>query len=407
MGSWKYEGFTRDGKKESGAIQATNEREARKLLRIKGVRPKKLTPPSWLEFDITEYLVEKGVLAQFGTKEIIVFTKQLSIMIDAGVPVVQALEILFRQQQNPSLKLVIKRVAHDVKEGKSISESMADNKGFSNLYVSLIKVGEVGGVLDKILNKLCSHMENQEKVKAKVKSAMTYPVIVVAIGTIIVWGMMVFVVPQFVGMLKDTGQETPFITQLVVDTSEFIGSYSIHMIVGLVVALAFFKAWIKEPSGKFIFDRIMMKLPLLGGIVIKGNLTSFARTLATMMGAGVSLIDSLDVCMEIVDNGVIVQDLEKVKKKIIQGKTLTDPLSKIEYFPAMVVEMVSVGEQTGKLDEMLEKCSSVFEDEINGLVDNMSKMIEPLIIVVLGSIIAIVLIAMYLPIFMSAGGGGV
>ena len=405
MGAWKYEGFNREGKRESGAIQAPNEREARKLLRIKGVRPKKLTPPSWLEFDITEYLVEKGLVAQFGVKDIVVFTKQLSIMINAGVPIIQALEILYKQQPNPSLKIVIKRVAQDVKEGKTISEALSEHKGFSNLYVNLIRVGEVGGVLDQVLDKLCAHMDNQEKVKAKVKSAMTYPVIVVFVGVVIVWGMLVFVVPQFVGMLKDTGQEPPWITQMVIDISNFIGSYSIHMFVGCIVLFAFFKAWVKEPSGKFVFDRVMMKMPLLGGIVIKGNLASFARTLSTMMGAGVSLIDSLNVCIEIIDNGIIVQDLEKVKKQVIQGKTLTDPLKRIDYFPAMVVEMVNVGEQTGKIDEMLEKCSSVFEDEINGLVETMSKMIEPLIIVVLGSIIAVVLIAMYLPIFMSAGGG--
>ncbi len=405
MGTWRYEGLNKDGKSEAGALQAATEREARKILRAKGIRPKKLNPPSWLEFDITEYLVEKGLTAPFGNKELVVFTKQLAIMIDAGVPIIQSLEILFKQQKHPVLKQAIKKIASDVGEGKTIAESMATQKGFGNLYTNLVKAGETGGILDKILNKLSVHMDKQEKIKAQIKSAMTYPAIVVLVGIGVIWGMMVFVVPQFVGMLADTGQEPPAITQFVIDTSEFMSNYTIYMLPGFIMVLVILNAWIKQPSGKFVFDRFMMRLPVFGGIIIKGNLASFARTLATMLGSGVSLVDALDICIDTVDNGVIVKDLKEVKRKIVEGKTLAGPLAKIEYFPDMVTQMVNVGEQTGQIDNMLEKCADVFEDEVNELIGGMTKMIEPVIIVVLGGIIATILVAMYLPMFMSAGGG--
>lgn len=234
---------------------------------------------------------------------------------------------------------------------------------------------------------------------------MTYPVIVCIIGAAVVWGLMVFVVPQFVGMLKDTGQAIPAVTQLVIDVSDFLGNYSIYMVPGALFGGIIIKSYVGTPSGKVVYDNLFMKLPIFGEIVIKGNLASFSRTLATMLGSGVSLIDALDICIDTIDNGVIGKDLTGVKKKVVEGKTLTEPLEAIEYFPAMVTQMVRVGEQTGQVDQMLEKVSDVFEEEVNELIGTMTKMIEPLIIVVLGGIIATILVAMYLPIFMSAGGG--
>jgi type IV pilus assembly protein PilC len=233
---------------------------------------------------------------------------------------------------------------------------------------------------------------------------MTYPVIVTLIGFLVIWGMMVFVVPQFVSMLTDTGQDVPAVTQFVIDTSDFLGSYSIYIIPALIVAFTMLNAYTKTPTGKILYDNFFMKTPIFGEIIIKGNLASFSRTLATMLGSGVSLVDALDICIDTIDNGVISHDLDGVKKKVIEGKTLTEPLEKISYFPAMVTQMVRVGEQTGQVDQMLDKVSEVFEDEVNGLIETMTKMVEPLIIVVLGGIIATILVAMYLPMFMAAGG---
>ncbi len=404
MANWRYEAINKDGRREAGTVDALNAKEVRRVLRGRGLRPKSVTPPSLLEFDIGEWMIDNGLAKAFGPKDLLTFTKQLAIMVNAGVPIIQSLEILYKQQKHPVLRKAIKKIATDVGEGKTISEAMMDQNGFSKLYCNLVKAGEAGGILDTILNKLTVHMDKQEKIKSQIKSAMTYPFIVCIIGAGVVWGLMVFVVPQFVGMLQDTGQQIPAVTQLVIDTSDFLGEYSIYMVPGAIVLGAIFNAYIKTPSGKIIYDNLFMKLPIFGEIVIKGSLASFCRTLATMLGSGVSLVDALDICIETIDNGVMAKDLTGVKKKVIEGKTLTEPLEKIEYFPAMVTQMVRVGEQTGQVDQMLEKVSDVFEEEVNELIGTMTKMIEPIIIVVLGGIIATILVAMYLPIFMSAGG---
>jgi type IV pilus assembly protein PilC len=267
----------------------------------------------------------------------------------------------------------------------------------------LVRAGEAGGILDTILKKLAVHMDKQEKTKAQIKSAMMYPSVVVGVGAIVIWAMMVFVVPQFTGMLKESNQEIPWVTQFVIDTSNFMGTYTPIMVPGAIIGMVMFLSYIKTPTGKIMWDNFSMRIPVFGGIIIKGNLSSFSNTLATLLSAGVSLIDALDICIETIDNSVIAQDLKEVKKKVTEGKTLTEPLSKITYFPELVTQMIRVGEQTGQIDEMLARVAEVFEEEVDNLVTGMTKMIEPLIIVVLGGIIATILVAMYLPMFMSAG----
>lgn len=404
MANYGWEGLNKDGQRESGTLNAVDEKEVRRTLRTKGIRVKKITPPSILEFDIGEWMVKNGMAKAFGPKELMTFTKQLAIMVNAGVPIIQSLEILFKSERNPSLKNAVKTIAVDVGEGKTLAEAMSKQKGFDKLYCNLVKAGEAGGILDDILKKLSEHMERTEKIKGQIKSAMTYPAIVLVVGLVVVWGLMTFVVPQFVDMLKDTGQEPPFITQLVIDISNFVQEYTLIGVPGLFVLTLLLQNYIKTETGKVAFDNFMMRLPVFGGIVIKGNLASFCRTMSTLLGSGVSLIDSLEICVETIDNGVVAKDLKTVRKAIEQGKTLTEPLTKIDYFPDMVSQMIRVGEQTGQVDQMLEKVADVFEDEVNDLVSNMTKLIEPFIIVFLGGLVAIVLVAMYLPIFMSAGG---
>lgn len=404
MAFYGWEGLNKDGKRDSGKVEASNEREARRILRTMGVRPKKISPPSLLEFDIGEWMVDKGIAAPFGQKELTNFTKQLSIMINAGVPIIQALEIQFKSEKHPVLKKSIKKIASGVGEGKTVSEAMASEKGFDKLYCSLVKAGEAGGILDIILTKLSVHMDKQEKTKKQIKSALSYPFVVCMVGAGVIWGMMVFVVPQFIGMLADTGQEPPFITQMVIDTSNFLAEYTLMTVPVVFIAAVFAQSYVKTPTGKKQFDMLTMKMPIFGGIVVKGNLSSFARTLATMLTSGVALIDALDICIETLDNQVISEDLKIVKKKVVEGSTLTEPLLKIDYFPDMVAQMIRVGEQTGEVDGMLEKVADVFEDEVNTLIEGATKLIEPIIIVVLGGIIATILVAMYLPMFMSAGG---
>lgn len=403
MGIYKYEGVDLGGKKVIGQIEAGSEKEVRKLLRVQNVRVKKIIPPTILEFDLGAWMVEKGFGQAVNAKDLGNFTKQLSIMISAGVPILQSLEILHRSEKNPTLKHAIKKIATDVGEGKTIAEAMQAHKCFDKLYCNLVKAGEAGGILDSILKKLAIQMEKQEKTKAQIKSAMMYPAAVVTIGTLVVWGMLVFVVPQFTSMLKDTGQELPWITQFVLDASDFLGRYTPIMVPAALVGVASLLSYIKTPTGKVAWDNFSMRLPLFGGVIIKGNLSSFASTLATLLGAGVSLIEALDICIETVDSSVIANDIREVKKKVVEGKTLTEPLSKIEYFPELVTQMIRVGEQTGQIDQMLARVAEVFESEVDALVASMTKMIEPIIIVVLGGIIATILVSMYLPMFMAAG----
>ncbi|RLA64976.1 MAG: hypothetical protein DRQ88_10025 [Epsilonproteobacteria bacterium] len=405
MGNWKWEGLNKEGKRSTGMVEATGLRDARKILRAQGVRPRKISPPSILEFDLTEWMIDQGLVAPFGTKELVVFTRQLSVMVNAGVPIIQALEIIYKSEKHPVLKRSVKSIAKEVSEGKTINEAMEHQKGFNKLYVNLVRAGETGGILDQILEKLAEHMEKQQKIKKQVKGALQYPMIVCVIGAIVIWGLMVFVVPQFVEMLEGTGQKVPGVTQFVMNTAEFLGNYSMHLVGGLILSALIFKSWLGTKVGKIAFDNFVMKLPLFGELIIKGNLATFSRTLATMLGAGITLTESLNVCIETVDNSVIAEDLGNVRDQVVQGKTFAEPLMRISYFPEMISSMVKVGEQTGNLDMMFFKVSEVFEDEVDEVIGNMTKLIEPIIIVVLGGMVATILIAMYLPIFMSAGGG--
>ena len=404
MPKFKWEGLNSSGKKARGEIQAATQQEARRFLRKKGIRPKRIIAPSILEFDLGEAMVNAGLAKPFTPKDLMQFTRQLATLINAGVPILQSLEILYKNQKNTSLKHSIKTVASEVGEGKTIADALSKQQGFSKLYCNLVKAGEAGGILDTILTKLAEHLDKAEKTKSQIKSAMSYPAIVLVVGLGVLWILMTFVVPQFQGMLADTGQETPWVTQVVIDTSDFFQAYTIYIIpifIGFVIAL---KAFISTPQGKTVFDKFMMKLPVFGGIIIKGNLSSFSRTLATMLSSGVSLIDSLEICIDTIDNSVITKDINFIRSQVIKGKNISEPLNRISYFPDMVSQMISVGESTGNLDDMLTKVANVFEEEVDELIGGMTKMIEPAIIIFLGGAVAFVMVAMYLPIFMSAGG---
>jgi type IV pilus assembly protein PilC len=405
MAKYKWEGLTKDGKKTSGELDAKSDKEVKRNLRSQGIRATRVTAPSFLEFDINEWLVEKGIAQTYGPKELSLFTKQLAIMINAGVPILQSLEILVKQEKNASFRKTIKNIMEGVATGKTIYESMSDQKGFSKLYCNLVKAGEAGGILDDILNRLAAYMDKQEKIKQTIKSAMTYPAIVCVIGIGVISGMMVFVVPMFVEMLKESNQQIPWITQLVIDISNFMKEWVLVLIPIVFVLVALFLKGIKTPEGKPLWDRFIMNAPLFGNLVIKGNLTSFTRTLSTLLSAGVPLLDSLEICIDILDNGVVAKDLRKVRTAVSEGKTLTEPLTRIKYFPEMVAQMMKIGESTGNLDQMLVKVAEIFERETEELIATITKLIEPLVLVVLGGAVAVIMVAMYLPIFMAGGGG--
>jgi type IV pilus assembly protein PilC len=404
MPKYKYFGFASDGKKIESFIEAETIRDAKKLLRRQNIRAFKIQPPAFFDADIGELLVEKGFLKPFGRAELMRFTRQLSILINAGVPILECLEILQKQEQNISLKRVIKSITMQVEEGKSLNDSMSQQQGFDKLYCALVKAGEAAGILDSILVKLAEFLEKAEKLKKQVKSALTYPAIVVFVGIIVIFGLMTFVVPQFVDILKESNQKIPWVTQVVMDVSDFFINYTLFLIALVIAGTMLFLNYIKTEQGKQEWDRFTMSAPLFGMLVIKGNLSSFTRTLATMLSAGVPIIDSLEICIDTLDNTQIAKDLTKVRKAVIEGKSITEPLARISYFPPLITQMIKVGESTGNLDQMLLKVADVFEEEVEELVANLTKLVEPIILVVLGGIIGFVLVAMYLPIFLSAGG---
>jgi type IV pilus assembly protein PilC len=402
MPNYNYEGFDSQGKKVAGTISAVDVKDVRKTLFGQRIRVTKVYLPL-SEIDWDKYLESIGMASKFDQKVLLNFTKQLAIMLSAGIPVMQALEISQKSEKNPAMKKAIRGIATSVGEGKSVAESMMLHKGFDKTYCSLVKAGEAGGMLDSILSKLANHMEKQQKIKSQIKGALMYPSIVVVVGIAVVWGMMVFMIPVFVGMLKENNTEIPAITQFVMTLSEFAVNYTIYIIPLLIVAISSFSSYIKTPSGKVFWDTTTMKLPVFGMIIIKGNLASFSSTLGTLLTAGVSLLDGLEICIETTNNGVIANDLRNVRKKILEGQTLGEPLEKIPYMPGIVTQMIKVGEQTGQIDEMLTKVAKVFEDELDELIGGMTKMIEPLIIIVLGGTIGGMLVAMYLPMFKAAG----
>lgn len=404
MPKFKYSGFTGEGKKVENSIEADSIREAKKLLRRQNIRTTKIEAPAFFEMDLGEWMVDKGLAKSYGRAELMRFTRQLSILINAGVPILECLEILYKQEQNPVLRRTVKTISMQVEEGKSLYEALSGQQGFDKLYCSLVKAGEAAGILDSILNKLAEFLEKQEKLKKQVKGALTYPVIVFAIGILVVFGLMTFVVPQFVNILQDSGQEIPWVTQTVIDISDFFRNYTVLLIAGLVASTMIFFNYIKTSQGKKQWDRFTMKAPLFGMLVIKGGLGSFTRTLATMLAAGVPIIDALEICIETLDNTQMAKDLTKVRQAVIEGKSITEPLQRISYFPPLVTQMMKVGESTGNLDAMLVKVADVFQEEVEELIGNLTKLIEPIILVVLGGMIGFVLVAMYLPIFMAAGG---
>lgn len=406
MADWNWEGFDRDGKKAFGIIQADSKEDARKLLRIRHIRVSKLNSPSVLNLDLGTWLISRGFARSVGDKTIASFTKKLSILISAGVPILKSLEILHKQEKNIILKESVRHIAADVGSGKTLSDAMSSHKQFDRLYYSLVRAGEVGGILDNILQRIATYLENQIRIKGKVKSAMLYPAVVTAVGVLLVSFLMTFVVPRFAEMLKGSGQTLPFITQAVLQISSLLRHYGIYIFSFIFILFVLFKRYIKTSLGRQFWDRFIMTMPLFGNLVIKANLASFSRTLSTLLSSGVSLIDALDTCAEALDNVVVSKDVRRVRKYITEGKTLSEPLSRIYYFPEMVSQMVKVGESTGKLDEMLAKVADVFDEEVEDMVANLTKLIEPLILLVLGGIVAIILLAMYLPIFMTSGAMG-
>jgi len=333
-------------------------------------------------------------------KRVAIFTRQFSVMLDAGLPLVQCLEILGEQEEDRNFREIIQQVRTDVESGSSLADSMRKHpKAFNNLYVSMIAAGEAGGILDIILQRLATYIEKVVRLNNQVKSALIYPVtiIVIAVGVvaIILWK----VIPVFAQLFAGLGGELPFLTRMVVGASNFLVRYFIFIAIAIVLAWLAFKRWYKTESGRRVVDGLTLKLPVVGMLVRKIAVARFCRTLATLTSSGVPILDGLEITAKTSGNAIVEDAIMAVRKAVEEGKTISGPLAETKVFPPMVVQMVNVGEQTGALDQMLSKIADFYEEEVDTAVAGLMKLLEPVMIVILGGIIGTIVTAMYLPMY--------
>jgi type IV pilus assembly protein PilC len=338
------------------------------------------------------------------TKDILVFTRQFSVMIDAGLPLVQALDIIGTQADNAAFRKVLMTVKGRVEAGSTFADALAEHpKVFDELFVQLVRAGEIGGILDTILQRLGAYIEKNEKLKRRVKGAMVYPAIVLTVAVAVVMILIAFVVPTFEKMFKDFGGALPAATQFLVDLSKGFRHYW-FLFLGIPAAfLIAFKAAVSKGKGQEIWHDVTLKLPVFGPVIRKVSVARFTRTLGTMLSSGVPILDALEIVAKSSGNKTIEKAIMTVRTKIAEGKNIAGPLAETKVFPAMVVQMIGVGEATGAMDQMLSKIADFYDDEVDVAVAALTSMIEPLMMVFLGGTVGYFMIAMYLPIFSMAG----
>jgi type IV pilus assembly protein PilC len=394
MPNFKYEGQNRQGQKISGTVTLPNEAEVRVFLRQQGVRPTSIEGEGLFNKDLKFF--QKGVT----DAEVSIMTRQLAVMVGSGVPLMQAIDILQTGEKNPTLKKTLQDIQESISGGSPLWEAMAKHKKiFSHLYIYLVRAGETGGALDLILNRLAKYLDDYVKLVRMVKGAMIYPAAVLSVGALVTLGLLTFVVPQFEQMITASGGKLPFLTLVVITISHFCSNNFVFIFGGIAGGVIAFQKWRKSDEGKKQWDRIVLASPLFGDLVKKSATARFSRTLGTMLTSGVNLIDAIEICKMTIDNSVIEEALGKVREEISSGKTIALPLAQSKIFPSMVIQMINVGENTGTLDQMLLKIAEFYEAEVEVVVSNLSKLIEPLVLVLLGGIVAFILIAMYLPVF--------
>lgn len=402
MPVYKWVAVTRKGRTIKGEIEAADEKIAALQLKRRNLTIKKLKPKPKDLFENVSFLQPKVT-----KKDIVIFTRQFSTMIDAGLPLVQGLTILAEQTDNRTFKKILKQVTKDVEGGSTLAEALKKHPDvFDDLFVNLVAAGEMGGILDTILQRLATYIEKAEKLRAKIKGAMTYPAVVMGIAIIVITIILVFVIPVFEEMFKGVGSALPAPTQFVVNLSRFVKS-KIHYIIGVVILLIWgVRYYRKTQNGRKQTDALALKLPIFGPLLKKVAVARFTRTLGTMISSGVPILDALDVTAKTSGNVVLEEVIREVRGSIAEGQTIAEPLAETDIFPAMVIQMISVGETTGALDAMLEKIADFYDDEVDTAVEALTSMLEPMLMVFLGGTIGGLVIAMYLPIFKMAAAFG-
>lgn len=403
MPQFQYQGVDKQGKKVSGKLDAKNELELRMVLRGQGVRPVRIAKASALNTDLGS-LLRGGAIGTIGLEPLSVFTRQLQVLISSGIPLVQSLEVLTDQTPDPKIKRVFMSVKEKVATGAFLWESLNDyGRAFPRVYVALIRAAESSGAMEAVLDRLSKYLETTNKLNKMVKSAMIYPSMVILVGVGVIFGMLTFVIPKFEDLLKSSNQELPAITQIVIDSSHFMVSNFLYIVAGLGGFSYILVKYFSSDEGRGVGHRLLFQFPIMGPIMQKSGVARFTRTMGTLLSSGVNLIDAFDICKSTIDNAVLEDAVGKIRKEIETGKSLGQILNNIPVFPKMATQMIGVGESTGNMEKMLEKIADIYEGDVETLVGGLSKLIEPIILVVLGGIVAGLMLAMYMPIFKIAG----
>ncbi len=392
-----WEGRVR-GAIQKGEMEAPNKSAVLTRLRQMQIQP------------IPNRIKPKGKLLDFSisiggginTRDLVIFTRQLSTMIDAGLPLVRGLDILAAQHPKPKFKEIITQVKEDLEAGATFADALGKHpKVYDSLYVQLVRAGEVGGVLDVILQRLASYLEKMDAIKRKIKGALIYPAIVIGVAVLVLAIVIIFVVPVFAEMFKDMGTDLPTLTQIVVDISDFTRANILYIIITIGI-LVFLTGTLYRRSEKIrrLFDAFLLKMWLIGPLLLKTTVARFCRTLATLIAGGIAILEGLDITAKASGNMIVQEALLDAKKSISEGQTLAEPLSqRPKIFPHMVVQMIAVGEQTGALEDMLNKIADFYEDEVDVAVASLLSALEPLMITFLGGTVGVIVVAMYLPMF--------
>ncbi|QPJ65114.1 MAG: type II secretion system F family protein [Candidatus Nitrohelix vancouverensis] len=397
MATYLYKTKVR-GKVQSGSIEAETEKEASAKLKQQKIRPTSLKKKSESDFF--------GPAKQAITgRDIVLFTRQFSTMVDAGLPIVQCLDILGNGAENKTLGDIIIQIKGGIEAGNNLSDSMRKHpKVFDDLFTNLIEAGEVGGILDVILRRLSEYIEKSESLKKKVKSALVYPSMIVTVAVGVVSFLMIFVIPAFAEMFGQGGQELPGPTQIVMDVSDLFRTKWYYMLATVGIIVFSIKQIYATKNGRIAIDRLLLKLPVVGNLVQKVSVAKFTRTLGTLIASGVPLIEGLDICARTSGNKVVEIAVFNTIEAIKEGESIATPLSREAVFPLMVIQMIDVGENAGSLDKMLSKIADFYDEEVDTAVEALTSLLEPMLMVFLGVIVGFIVVAMYLPIFKMGEG---
>jgi type IV pilus assembly protein PilC len=393
MPIYTYKARTVGGESQTGEMTASTEADVvgqlrRRRLVVVSVREK----PKELKLSLGGRRIK--------TKDLVLFTRQFATMINAGLPLVQSLDILANQQPNKKAAEKIAAVLSDVESGSTLADAMGRHKDFfSEIYVNMVTAGEAGGILDVILLRLAEYLEAAEKLKRKVKGAMFYPLTVLSFSGLAIAGLLIFVIPTFAGFFESANVPMPLLTRFVMGMSDFLLVWWWALVAGIIGAGWLIRTYRKTPAGRLATDRLLLRIPVLGGVLRKSAIARFSRTLGTLVQSGVPILDGLEITARTSGNRVVEDAVMKSRASIAGGETIAEPLKRSDVFPPMVVQMINVGEQTGGLDDMLSKIADFYDDEVDSSVSALTSIMEPVMIVFLGAIVGVMVIAMYLPIF--------